>query len=47
LTLGQRFILDTDVASLSIKNRLPPQVLRALIGAEAGITFATLGELTR
>lgn len=43
----QRVVLDTDVASLSIKNRLPPQMLGALIGAEAGITFVTLGELAR
>ena len=43
----QRLILDTDVASLSIKGRLPPTMLRALVGAEAGIAFVTLGELQR
>jgi toxin FitB len=43
----QRLILDTDVASLSIKGRLPPTMLRALIGAETGIAFVTLGELLR
>lgn len=43
----QRLILDTDVASLSIKGRLPPTMLRALVGAETGITFVTLGELQR
>jgi toxin FitB len=43
----QRLILDTDVASLSIKGRLPPTMLRPLVGAETGITFVTLGELLR
>ncbi len=43
----RRVILDTDVASLSIKQRLPPALLRELLGAQIGITFITLGELTR
>lgn len=43
----RRIILDTDVASLSIKRQLPPGLLRNLIGAQVGITFVTLGELTR
>lgn len=43
----QRLILDTDVASLSIKGRLQPTMLRALVGAETGISFVTLGELQR
>ena len=43
----RRVILDTDVASLSIKQRLPPALLRELVGAQIGITFVTLGELTR
>lgn len=43
----QRLILDTDVASLSIKGRLPATMLRALVGAETGISFVTLGELQR
>ena len=42
----RRVILDTDVASLSIKQRLPPALLRELLGAQIGITFITLGELT-
>lgn len=42
-----RVILDTDVASLSIKNALPPALLRHLLGAQVGITFVTLGELSR
>jgi predicted nucleic acid-binding protein len=44
---AQRIILDTDVASLSIKNALPPTLLRELLGAQVGITFVTLGELSR
>lgn len=43
----QRVILDTDAASLGIKNRLQPTMLRALVGAETAITFVTLGELVR
>jgi predicted nucleic acid-binding protein len=43
----RRIILDTDVASLSIKNALPPALLRGLLGAQVGITFITLGELSR
>jgi predicted nucleic acid-binding protein len=43
----RRIILDTDVASLSIKNALPPALLRELLGAQIGITFITLGELSR
>jgi predicted nucleic acid-binding protein len=44
---ARRIILDTDVASLSIKNSLPPALLRGLLGAEIGITFVTLAELHR
>lgn len=43
----RRIILDTDVASLLIKDRLPPAVAGRLIGAQLGITFVTLGELTK
>ena len=43
----RRVILDTDVASLSIKQQLPSPLLRELLGAEVGIAFITLGELTR
>ncbi|RZT28229.1 hypothetical protein EV649_2006 [Kribbella sp. VKM Ac-2569] len=43
----RRIVLDTDVASLSIKNALPPALLRELLGAQVGITFVTLGELSR
>ena len=34
----RRIILDTEVASLSIKNALPPALLRELLGAQIGIT---------
>jgi hypothetical protein len=40
-------ILDTDVASLTIKNRLPTPLAAQLVGTQAGITFVTLGELTK
>lgn len=40
-------VLDTDVASLSFKRRLPPSLLARLAGHEPVITFITLGELTR
>jgi hypothetical protein len=42
----RRIILDTDVASLTFKNALPPALLRDLLGAQVGITFVTLGELS-
>lgn len=44
---ARRIVLDTDVASLTIKNSLPPALLRELLGAQVGITFVTLGELSR
>jgi predicted nucleic acid-binding protein len=40
-------VLDTDVASLSLKGKLPPDVLRQLGGRVPLITFVTLAELTR
>lgn len=40
-------VLDTDVASLIIKNRLPGPLATKLIGAQSGISFVTLGELTK
>lgn len=43
----RRVILDTDVASFTIKRQLPAALLKELLGAQAGITFITLGELTR
>jgi toxin FitB len=43
----KRIILDTDVASLSLKGKLPPTLAAQLVGAQLGITFVTLGELTK
>lgn len=43
----RRIILDTDVASLVIKQRLPGALAHELATAEHGITFVTYGELTR
>jgi predicted nucleic acid-binding protein len=40
-------VLDTDVASLSLKGMLSPDVLRLLGGRVPLITFVTLAELTR
>ncbi|MGH3985071.1 MAG: type II toxin-antitoxin system VapC family toxin [Pseudonocardiaceae bacterium] len=40
-------VLDTDVASLSLKGKLPPDVSRLLAGRVPLITFVTLAELTR
>jgi len=40
-------VLDTDVASLSFKRRLPPALLAQLVGTDVCITFVTLGELTK
>jgi toxin FitB len=43
----RRVVLDTDVASLLIKQRLPATSLRQIVGAQAAVTFVTLGELAR
>jgi len=43
----RQIVLDTDVASLSIKHQLPPALLRQILGAQIGITLVTLGELAR
>ncbi len=40
-------VLDTDVASLIIKGRLPVTLATKLIGRQSAITFVTLGELTK
>jgi predicted nucleic acid-binding protein len=42
-----RVILDTDVASLSLRDKLPAGPLARLGRAQFGITFVTLGELTQ
>ena len=40
-------VLDTDVASLSYKGRLPPALAAQLVGNEVCVTFVTIGELAR
>jgi toxin FitB len=40
-------VLDTDVASASLRDRLPQQLRARLAGQTLGITFVTLGELTK
>jgi toxin FitB len=42
-----RVVLDTDVASLSYKGRLPASLAARLIGQEVCVTFVTIGELSR
>jgi len=39
--------IDTDVASLLIKRKLPADMARLLAGRPLVLTFVTLGELTR
>jgi len=40
-------VLDTDVASFSLRNRLPNQLRAALAGHTMCITFVTVGELMK
>ncbi len=42
-----RIVLDTDVASLSYKGRLPASLAARLVGHEVCVTFVTIGELAR
>jgi toxin FitB len=42
-----RVVLDTDVASLSYKGRLPIALAKRLVGQEVCVTFVTIGELAR
>jgi predicted nucleic acid-binding protein len=43
----KRVVLDTDVSSRSIKDKLPPSLRTRLGAAQFSITFVTLGELTQ
>lgn len=43
----ERIVLDTDVSSRSIKDKLPPSLGARLGTAQFSITFVTLGELTQ
>jgi hypothetical protein len=45
--ISEPVVLDTDVASLSLKGKLPTDVLRQLAGRVPLLTFVTLAELTR
>lgn len=40
-------VLDTDVASRSLKHNLPEQLAARLAGHSIAISFVTLGELTK
>jgi len=40
-----RIVLDTDVASLGYKGRLPAPLAARLAGNEICVTFVTVGEL--
>ena len=40
-------VFDTDVASRSFKDRLPPTLAARLAGAQPLLTFVTVGELTQ
>jgi toxin FitB len=40
-------VMDTDVASLTYKGRVPPAIGSQLLGHELRLTFVTVGELAR
>lgn len=40
-------VLDTDVASAILKERVTPSLARHLAGRQMAITFVTVGELTK
>jgi len=40
-------VLDTDVASLGIKDRLPPRLRTRIAASLVCVSFVTIGELTR
>jgi predicted nucleic acid-binding protein len=42
-----KIVVDTDVASLIHKDRLPPQLDAQLRGRQLCLSFVTIGELTR
>jgi toxin FitB len=45
--MSAALVLDTDVASLSIKGRLSPRMQARLATSLVCVTFVTVGELTR
>ena len=42
-----RCLLDTDVASAMFKDRVPSDLFRTLAGRSLGLTYVTVGELTK
>ena len=42
-----RLVLDTDVASLLFKDRLPPSLYAKLVGNQLMLTYVSVGELNR
>jgi predicted nucleic acid-binding protein len=43
----ERIVLDTDVASLLFKDRLPAGLYAKLVGRQLVLTYVSVGELTR
>jgi toxin FitB len=46
-TSASAVVLDTDVASLSFRGRLPSELAARLAGRQPLLTFVTVGELTQ
>lgn len=42
-----RIVLDTDVASLLFKDRLPDSLFAKIVGQPLAVTYVTVGELTK
>ena len=40
-------VLDTDVASRSFRDRLPPRLAARLVGRQPILTFVTVGEMAK
>jgi predicted nucleic acid-binding protein len=45
--IGERVVIDTDVASMLLRGSLPAGLTASLAGAELCVTFVTVGELHR
>jgi predicted nucleic acid-binding protein len=44
---AEAVVLDTDVASRSFRERLPPRLATRLVGKQPILTFVTVGELAQ
>jgi predicted nucleic acid-binding protein len=44
---AEAVVLDTDVASRSFRERLPPRLAARLVGKQPILTFVTVGELAQ